>query len=59
MISQIANLTLKINPPNMLIEISRESCGTFDFYKATEPIELGKEATQDGMGKLINQKPFS
>lgn len=54
MLSQIAKLTLKLNPPDILIEVSRDSCGTFDFYKAVDLIELGKEATLKGMGKLIN-----
>jgi len=45
MISQITKLTLEINPPDILIEVSRNSCGTFEFYKAVELIEYGKEAT--------------
>ncbi|HRZ31302.1 MAG TPA: patatin-like phospholipase family protein [Flavobacterium sp.] len=59
MLSQIAKLTLEMNPPDILIEVSRDSCGTFDFYKAEELIELGKKATREGMGKLINQKSLS
>ncbi|MBT3382474.1 MAG: phospholipase [Prolixibacteraceae bacterium] len=59
MLSQIAKLTLAMNPPDILIEVSRESCGTFDFYKAAELIELGKEATRESMGILINQKILS
>ena len=59
MLSQIAKLTIEMNPPDILIEISRESCGTFDFYKAVELIELGKEATRKGLGEFINQKSSS
>jgi NTE family protein len=47
MLSQISKLTLEMNPPDVLIEISRDSCGTFDFYKATELIELGKKVTKE------------
>ncbi|MEA1878446.1 MAG: patatin-like phospholipase family protein [Bacteroidota bacterium] len=52
MLSQISKLTLELNPPDLLIEISRQSCGTFDFYKATEIIELGKEVTKTSLKKF-------
>jgi len=52
MLLQIAKLTLEINPPDLLIEISRQSCGIFDFYKAAELIELGKKKTSNGLDKL-------
>ncbi len=56
MLSQISKLTLEMNPPDILIQISRQSCGTFDFYKATELIELGKEVTLESLGKYNDQK---
>jgi len=59
MLSQIAMLTLKINPPDILIEVSRDSCGTFDFYKAVELIELGKEAAEQGINEFNNRKSLS
>ena len=59
MLAQISNLTLQMNPPDVLIEISRKACGTFDFYKATELIELGREATQICIGEFSNQKSLS
>lgn len=46
MLSQITKLTIELNPPDILIEVSRNACGTFDFYKATELIDAGKEATK-------------
>jgi NTE family protein len=52
MLLQIAKLTLELNPPDLLIEISRDSCGIFDFYKADELIELGKKVTMEGLNKL-------
>ena len=52
MLSQISKLTLELNPPDLLIEISRQSCGTFDFYKATEVIELGKKVTMESLDKI-------
>jgi len=41
----------------LIIEISRHACGTFDFYKAEELIELGKVASVEGLDKLIIQNP--
>ena len=32
--------------PDMLINISRHSCGTFDFFKAEELIETGRLAAK-------------
>ena len=52
MLSQISKLTLEMNPPDLLIEVSRHACGTFDFYKATELIELGKEITKENLKRL-------
>ncbi|MCE5330774.1 MAG: patatin-like phospholipase family protein [Bacteroidales bacterium] len=49
MLSQISKLTLEINPPDLLIEISRQSCGTFEFYKAPELIELGRKAATESV----------
>lgn len=52
MLSQITKLTLQLNPPDILIEVSRNACGTFDFYKATELIEAGKEATKECLERM-------
>jgi len=52
MLSQIAKLTMEMNPPDLLIEISRHACGTFDFYKAQELIELGERTTLESLENL-------
>ncbi|MHB9142365.1 MAG: patatin-like phospholipase family protein [Paludibacter sp.] len=52
MLLQIAKLTLELYAPDLLIEISRQSCGIFDFYKAAELIELGKKETIKAVVKL-------
>lgn len=52
MIAQITMLTLELNPPDILIEVSRNACGTFDFYKATELIEAGKAATKERLERM-------
>jgi len=53
MLSQISKLTLELNPPDILIEISRKSFGTFDFYRTEEIIETGRDAA---IVALINYK---
>ncbi len=52
MLAQITKLTLDLNPPDILIQVSRGACGTFDFYKAEELIELGKKATVESLQKI-------
>ena len=47
MLSQISKLTLELNPPDLLINISRQSCGTFDFHKAKELVEIGRVVTSE------------
>ena len=59
MLSQITKLILAMNPPDILIEISRELCGTFDFYKADELIQAGRIATKEAVKKLNKQEPVS
>ncbi|WP_167605279.1 patatin-like phospholipase family protein [Maribellus sediminis] len=43
---QLAQLTIKNGNPDILIETSRDTCGTYDFYKAKEVIETGRLAAQ-------------
>jgi NTE family protein len=45
MMRKISDLTLEKHKPDLLINISKESFGTYDFYKAKEIIEEGESAT--------------
>ena len=51
MISQISRLSLELNPPDVIINISRQACGNFDFYKAEEVIEIGRNAAQNALNE--------
>lgn len=53
---QIAQLSLEKNKPDLLINISRESCGTYDFYKAGEMVETGRLATRKCLENAIADK---
>jgi NTE family protein len=46
MTNQIAQFTLQQYKPDLLIEVSHESCGIFDFYKAEEMVETGRLAAK-------------
>ena len=59
MLSKIAELTLQINPPDMLVEISRYACGAFDFYKADELIQAGRNTTKKSLKRLNKRKNLS
>ncbi len=39
---QISTLTIQQAKPDILVAISRETCGTFEFYRSTELINYGK-----------------
>ncbi|MEM1136361.1 MAG: patatin-like phospholipase family protein [Bacteroidota bacterium] len=41
---KLTDLTLEKHQPDILINVSRDACSTFDFLKGTEIIEIGKKA---------------
>jgi NTE family protein len=41
---QLVQLSIQKNPPDILVNISRDTCGTYDFYKADELVEIGRMA---------------
>jgi NTE family protein len=55
MIYQISTLTLQNYQPDVVINISRQACGNYDFYRAEELIEIGRNATIKGL-KEFNTK---
>jgi len=42
----MADLSLELYPPDILIEVSEKSGSIFDFFKAEEFVEIGRQATQ-------------
>jgi NTE family protein len=57
---RITQMTLERYSPDILVNVSRESCGTFDFYKAQEMVEIGRHATIKSLEKhkpVTKQKP--
>lgn len=46
LVSQLSELIIEINPPDILINISREACESYDFFKASEIIRTGRQAAR-------------
>lgn len=47
MMFHMSQLSLKQYSPDILINVSRDSCGTYDFFKAKEQVELGRLAAEN------------
>jgi len=51
MTQRIAQSVLEKHPPDLLIEVSKQSCAVFDFYRAKELVEIGREAAVRALEK--------
>lgn len=52
MINKIAQLSIEKHQPDLVIDIPSDASGIFEFYKAKELIELGKQLTIDELNKF-------
>src|SRR6187551_1152518 len=43
---RLTELTIDAHKPHIVVDISREACGVFEFYRANEIIEEGRKAFQ-------------
>ena len=55
MSNQLSELTLKVYQLDVLINISRKTCGIFDFYKAEELVEIGKHLAMKNIEMYKNK----
>jgi len=53
---QISTLTLEKSKPDIVVMISRETCGTFEFYRSTELINYGKSEFFKELKKYESQR---
>ncbi len=51
---RLTEMMIEIYSPDLLIEIPRNCCKVFEFYRAAEIIEAGKKAYKDAVNKKIN-----
>jgi NTE family protein len=49
--STIARQKLAVYPPDINIEIARNACGTLEFNRADEMIELGRKKARECLSK--------
>jgi NTE family protein len=52
MTNHLASTIIKDYPPDILVEISKKSCGIYDFFKAEELVETGRYATKEKFDSL-------
>lgn len=50
----IARQKLAAYPPDHIVELPRNACGTFEFDRASEMIELGYNSAKDSLSKLVS-----
>ncbi|MCK4813848.1 MAG: patatin-like phospholipase family protein [Candidatus Marinimicrobia bacterium] len=55
MLNQISEMTIAQNPPDILINISNDQYGIFDFYKAKEIVATGDHATETAIKKYLGK----
>ncbi|MDN4164023.1 patatin-like phospholipase family protein [Cytophagales bacterium LB-30] len=49
---KLTELTLASYQPEIVVNISRDECSTFEFYRAKELIKIGKEALQHALEEM-------
>ena len=54
----LAILNIEKYEPDILVNISRHSAGTFDFFKAEELIEAGKQAARKSIEQYNDKNYF-
>ena len=56
MTRQIAQHSMEKNPPDLLIQTSEEACGTFEFFRAEEIVEMGRYAAIKKLDEFEKKK---
>ena len=53
---RLSDLLLKSYPVDILLGIARRQCGTFEFYKANEIIDIGRELAEKALDSFENRQ---
>jgi NTE family protein len=60
MTNQMALMALEKHTPDILVNVSRDVCGIFEFFKAEEMVDVGRQAAQMSIKAYLNKtKAFS
>jgi NTE family protein len=51
---RLTDLMFEMHNPELIVEVSRDACGVFEFYRAQEMIDLGKKAFNDALASKHN-----
>jgi len=51
----ITRYRLSAYPPDLLIEVPVDACGTFEFHRASEMIDLGRQVAARALDELANK----
>lgn len=52
---RLTSMMLEKYPPDILIEIPRSTCSTFEFYKAREIIDIGRQSAQFALNAFVEK----
>jgi NTE family protein len=53
--AQIARMQLALDPPDLLIRVPHDSCAFYEFWRAKELIEIGRNAAEHALATLALQ----
>lgn len=51
--AQIARMQLSLDPPDLLIRVPHDSCKFYEFWRASEMIELGRELAESALASMV------
>src|SRR3546814_19591143 len=49
--AQIARVQLALDPPELVIEIPRDICQLYEFWRAKEVVRIGREVAEKEIGR--------
>ncbi|MBL0358651.1 MAG: patatin-like phospholipase family protein [Chitinophagaceae bacterium] len=55
-LDRLTELVIQLFPPDILIEIPRKACSVFEFYKAAELIEIGRNCCNKARLQYMNEQ---
>jgi len=53
--AQIARMQLALDPPDLLVRVSHDTCAFYEFWRATELIDVGRAAAEHALTALAQQ----
>lgn len=51
---RLTELMIEVHKPDLVIDISRDACGVFEFYRANEIIEVGRKAFRKALEAKVS-----